>query len=88
MRADAVIMDSHIPGVGLELADAEGDFLVIFLDTEDDGLDFLADFEDFAWFRNAFCPGKFGDVDEPFDALFEFDKGTVGDEVDDFSFDV
>ena len=38
--------------------------------------------------RDALGPGKFGDVDEAFDALFEFDERAVGNEVGDLAFDL
>ena len=37
---------------------------------------------------DALGPGEFGDVDETFDAGFEFDERAVGHEVDDLAFDL
>lgn len=88
MSADTVVVNGHIPRIGFELADTEGDLLIFSLDTEDNGFDFLSDFEDFAWFRNTLCPRQFSDVNEAFDTFFEFDEGTVRNEVDNLALDV
>lgn len=46
-----------------------------------DRFDFVADLENFGGLGDAFCPGEFRDVDETFNAFFEFDKRAVVDEV-------
>ena len=77
-----------VPRVGFELANAEADFLLVPIDTEHDGFDLLTGREDVARFGDAFGPGQLGDMNEAFDAGFEFHKRTVGNEVDDLAFDL
>ena len=76
-----------VPRIGLELADAEGDLLLVAIDAEDDGFDFLAERENVGRARDALGPGEFGDVDEAFDAFLDFDERAVRHEVDDLAFD-
>src|SRR5690606_9178498 len=82
-RADAVVVLDHIPRVGFELTNAQGDFLVVLLDAQNDGVDFVADLEDFVRLVDPLGPGKLGDMHETLDTLLDFDKGAVRDEVDD-----
>ena len=77
-----------VPWIGLELANAEGDFLLLAIDAEHDRFDFLFGLEHIGRFRDALGPGEFGDMDEAFDTGFDFDEGAVRNEVDDFAFDL
>ena len=88
LRADRVAVLDVVPGIGVELADAEGDLLLFLVDAEHDGFDFLADGEHVGRARDALGPGEFGDVDEAFDAFFEFDERAVRHEVGDLAFDL
>src|SRR5208282_1512827 len=65
----------------------EGDLLLLAVDAEDDRLDLLVLLEHIGRFGNAFGPGQFGDVDQTFDAGFEFDERAIGNQVDDAAFD-
>lgn len=82
-----IVVADHIPRIGFELADTEGNFLFAGVDAEDDGFDFLADLENFARFGDALGPREFGDVHQTLDALFDFDEGTVVDQVDHLALD-
>ncbi len=59
LAADLVAMLDFVPRIGFELADAEGDFLLLFVHAEHHGFDFLAHGEhvgrarDGAWSRRA-----------------------------------
>jgi len=86
--ADRVVVADLLPRIGLELADAEGDLLLLLVDVEDDGVDFLADLEDVGRLLDALGPGELGDVDEAFDAALDLDERAVGDEVDDLAMDL
>ena len=77
-----------VPRVGFELANAEADFLFVPVDAEHDGFDLLTGREHVARFGDALGPGQFGDMDEAFDAGFEFHKRAVGHEVDDLALDL
>ena len=87
LATELVAVFDFVPRIGLELANAEADFLLFLVDAEDDGFDILADSEDVGWARDALGPGEFGDMDETFDAFFDLDEGTVGDQIGDFAFD-
>ena len=76
-----------IPRIGFELAQAEGDLLLLAVDAEHLGFDFLVLLEHIGRFGDALGPGEFGDVHEAFDTGFEFDKRAVGHQVDDLAFD-
>ena len=78
VRADRVADLDLVPRVRLELADAERDLLLVRVDAEHHGLDLLVEFEHVAGAGDALGPGKFGDVDQAFDAAFEFDERAVG----------
>src|SRR5581483_3557430 len=86
-RARRVLLHGFVPRIGFELADAEGDFLLLAVDAEHDGFDFLVRLEDIGRFGDALGPGKFGDVDEAFDTGLEFHERAVGNEVDDLALD-
>ena len=86
--AHGVVVADLFPRIGFELADAERDLLFFLVEVEDDRVDFLADLEDVRRLLDALGPGEFGDVDEAFDAAFDLDERTVGDEVDDLAVDL
>ena len=75
--ADRVTVLDLVPRVGLELADAEADFLLVAVDAEDDRLQLLADGEDIARARDALGPRELGDVDEAFDPFLDLDERAV-----------
>jgi len=73
------------PWVLFELANAEGDFLLLGADSQHNCGDLLIEFKHIAGARDALDPGKLGNVNETFDTLFDFDKGTVWKKLGDFS---
>ena len=83
-----VLLVGDVPRVGLELADAEGDLLLLAVDAEHDGLDLLALLEDVGGLGDALGPGQLGDVHEALDAGLDLDEGAVGHEVDDLALDL
>ena len=85
--ARGIFLRGFVPGVGFELAQAQGDFLLVTVDAEHDGFNLLVGFEHVRRLGDAFGPGEFGDVDQAFDARLEFDKGAIRHEVDDPAFD-
>ena len=86
--ADRVVVADHVPRVGLQLAEAEGDLLVVLLDAEDDRIELLTDLEQLGGLGDALGPGHLGDVDEALDARLELDESAVRDEVDDLAVDL
>src|SRR5438874_3214797 len=81
-------LQSFLPRVGFELANAERNLLFLAIDAEHRGLDFLIDFEDVRRLGDPLGPRKFGDVDEPFDTGFQFHESAVRNKVDDLAFDL
>ncbi len=77
-----------VPWIGFELADAEGDFLLLLVHAKHDGFDFLAQGENVGRTRDALRPGEFGDVNETLDAFFDFHERAVRNEVGDLAFDL
>ena len=45
LGADGIFASAAVPRIGFELADAEGDFLLLAVDAEHDGFDFLVRLE-------------------------------------------
>ncbi len=86
-RADGIFFGGEQPGIGQRLLDAERDAAVAGLDVQDDDVNFFADFEEFRGMLDFLGPADLADVDEAFDALFEFDEDAVVDDADDFAFD-
>ena len=87
-RPDRVIVADHVPWVGLQLAQAERDLLLLLLDAEDDRVELLADLEQLGGLRDALCPGHLGDVHEALDARLDLDEGPIGHEVDHLAADL
>ena len=58
LAADLVAVFDFVPRIGLELADAEGDFLLLFVDAEHDGFEFLADGEHVGRAGDALGPAR------------------------------
>ena len=85
--ADGEFLLDLVPRIRFELANAERDLLLFFVDAEHDRFDFLACSRARRTDADALGPGKFGDVDEAFDALFEFHERAVRHEVRDLAFD-
>ena len=88
LGADGIFRRGVVPRIGFQLADAEGNFLLLAVDAEHDRFDFLVLLEHVARFGDALGPGKFGDVDEAFDAGFELHKRAVRHEADDLALDL
>ncbi len=87
-RADGIIVADHVPRIGLKLADAEGDLLLILLDTQHDRVQILPDLENLGRLGDALRPGHFRDMHEPLDTGLDLHEGPVGHEVDDLAPDL
>ncbi len=85
--AGRVALFDFVPRILFELAEAERDFLLVLIDAEHDGFDFLADRKNIGGAHDALGPGEFGNVDEAFDALFDLHKRAVGNQVRDLALD-
>ena len=81
--ADGIFLFEDFPGIGFGLFHAEANFLGIGIEGEDDDINDITDVDNAAGMFDTACPGHFGDVDEAFDAFFEFNERTVIDEGDD-----
>ncbi len=86
--ADDVALFDLVPRIGFELADAQGDFEFVLVDSEHESFDFLPEAENIGRTRNAFCPREFGNMDETFDPLLDFHERAVRHEVGNFPFDL
>src|SRR5206468_3345803 len=69
--------------VRAELLDAKADALLLDIDVEHLDADFLAGRDDLSGVHILFGPTHLGDVDQPFDAGFQLDKGAVVGDVRD-----
>ncbi len=86
--ADLEATVDFLPGIVLELFDAEADALVDLVDVDDDGFEFVALFEGFARVVDLAGPGKVGHVNHAVDAFFQFHKRAVGGHVADGALDL
>ena len=71
------------PRIRLALLHAEGDAAAFFVDVENHDFDFIAERDDLTRINVLVRPIHFGDVDETFDAGFDFNEGTVVGDVRD-----
>src|SRR6266568_59208 len=85
--AGRVFLEGPVPGIGLQLAQAQRNLLLVAVDAQHGGLDVLALLEHIGRFGDALGPGEFRDVNEAFHARFEFDERAVRHEIDDLAFD-
>ena len=85
--ADLVEIIDVCPGILFDLLETEGDSLLLRVDVENDGFDFIADLEHFVRVVDLACPGHVGDVDHSVDVVFDFDERAVAGHVADFAFD-
>src|SRR6185437_11960633 len=74
-----------VPRIGLYLLHAQRDFLLVLIDVEDLHFNLIADGNQFAGMVDAFGPAHLADVNQSFDAWFQFDEGTVAHDVDHFA---
>src|SRR4051812_13731361 len=72
VAAGRIPVQGPIPGVTFQLADSKGDLLLFTVDPEDDRFDFLIGLENIRRFGDALGPGQLGDVDQTFNARFQF----------------
>ena len=80
---DRVLLQDVVPGVRLELLDAQGELLVLLVDLQHDGLDLVALLEHLARVLDLLGPGDVGDVHQAVDALLDLDEDAeVGDVAD------
>src|SRR5262249_39163203 len=80
-RALRVALGDLVPGVGLDLLHAQGDFLLLLVDVEDLHLDLVADGDQLAGVVDALGPAHLGDVHQALDARLQLDEGAVGHDV-------
>ena len=85
--ADGKLLFDLIPGIGLELAQAQRNFLLFFVHAKHDRFHFLSAGENVGRTHDPFGPRKFGDVNETFHAFLDLHEGAVWNEVGDFAFD-
>ena len=88
LLADHVALLDLVPRIRLKLADTEGDLLILLVDAEYDGLDFLSEGEDVGRTADALGPAEFGNVDESLNAVLELHESAVGHKVRDLALDL
>ena len=85
--AGRIFLREDFPRIACLLAESERDLLAFLVDVEHNSFDFFADADHITGFGDALGPGHFGDMDQTFDPLFDFDECTVRHDVDNTSFD-
>ena len=76
-RSGGILQGQREPGILLDLLHAEGDLLVVRVDLQDHGFDFVADRHDLGRVTNVAGPRHLGDVDESLDPLLQLHEGAV-----------
>src|SRR5215469_10707755 len=87
-HTDRELLMQRIPWVGCQLAHAEGDATLRWIDVEHNAFDLIADIDELRRVFHALRPGHLADVDEALDSLLKFDEGSVVGHTDDASLDV
>ena len=88
LGAGRVFLRDGRPGIRFELPGPEGNLLFIALDFKHHGVNFIAHLEHVGCAGDPLGPGQFADVDHAFDAFFQLDKCSVGDDADDLAMDL
>src|SRR4029077_19123174 len=81
-RADGILRRHVLPGVRLQLFQAQADALELPIDVEDLDLDFLADVDHFGWMRDSTVT-HVGDMEQSVHAPEIDERAEVGDVLDD-----
>ena len=82
-----VFVRELLPGVGLDLLQAEADAALAGIHLEHHGFDFIAHVQDLRGMFDTLAPRHFRDMDEPFDSGLELDESAIIREADDFALD-
>src|SRR5207249_1756194 len=85
LRAGRIALGHLVPRVGLDLLDAQRDFLLLFIDVQHLHFDRVADADQLARVVDALGPAHLTDVDQALDARLQLDEGAVAHDVDDFA---
>ena len=83
--ADAVFRTDQVPRVGLGLLEAQRQAPSFLVDVEHDTFDPIARVEHFGRVLDTLGPRHLRDVDQPFDALLDFDECAVVGQADDLA---
>ena len=86
--ADFVILVDVRPRIFGELFDAERNALVVLVDFQHHGFDFLALLEHLGRMIDLARPGNIRDVDHAIEALFQFDEGAIAGKIANLAFDL
>ena len=86
LAADWITLVDGFPRIAVRLTETEGDLLVVSVDGEDGRLDDVADLDEFRRMIDLAGPRELGDVDEAFQAFFQFHESAVRQQIDDFAF--
>ena len=82
-----MLFKQHFPRIAVELTQAQADALVFFVDVMNDSFNGFTLADNFGRLGDAFGPAHFGNMDHAFHAAFEFNKCTVGHDVDNHTAD-
>ena len=83
--ADRMDFRQCFPRIRLGLLESERNPPIALVDPEHLDFDRVADVDHLRRMHRALAPGHFADVDQPLDALFQFDEGAVIGNADDFA---
>ena len=76
-RAHLITFVQRLPGIILNLFHSQADSPGLWIYAEDFDYHFIAGVHKFAGMLNAFGPAHLGNMDQTFDAGFQFDEGAV-----------
>src|SRR5579864_1187901 len=87
-HADREFFMERVPGIWRKLAHAEGNATLSRVHVEHHALDLISDVDQLGRMLHALGPGHLADMDQAFNALFEFDESSVVGDADDASGDM
>ena len=76
-RAHRILLVERVPGIGRQLPHTERNAPLLRVHVEHHAIDLIADVHQLRRMLHALGPGHLADVDQAFDALFEFNEGAV-----------
>src|ERR1700680_992098 len=80
-RSNDILVLDYIPGIGLELANAQRNLLLLFVDSKDNGFNQLALTEHIRGTGNSLGPGEIRNMDQSFNTFLNLHKRAVRDQV-------
>src|ERR1700730_1435198 len=80
-RTNGILVLNRIPRIRFELTNSQRNLLLLLVDAKDDCLNFLPLSQKIGGSRNSLSPRELRNMNQAFDALLDFNKSSIGDEI-------